>query len=72
MHQLMTDFGPVPVNGYVDRKDMPAWERCAKAKARKAWSIGEECTPLTVEEAQCMPEWQPTKEITSMGYVYGR
>lgn len=71
-HLLMTDFGAVPVVGYVSQKDIPAWERCAKQKAQEAWEKGEQPEPLTIEDAMKMPEWHASQAITSMGYVYER
>lgn len=72
MNILHTDFGPVPVSGFVKKSDVPALERCAKANAQRAWESGQECQPLTIEQAMKMPEWQKRQAITSQGYIYER
>ena len=71
---LDTDFGNIPVIGYAHKRDVVAFERCAKAHAQKAWAAGDTyLAPLTVEDAMAMPEWQPPAPyITSMGYVQKR
>ena len=70
MNIMNTDFGPVPVSGFVKKSDVPALERCAKAVAQQAWQEGRECQPLNIEQARQMPEWQKRQVITSQGYVY--
>ena len=72
MNVLHTYFGSIPVDGFVSKADLPAWERCAIASAAEAWREGRGYEPLTVEQAKAMPEWQPRKVITSQGYIYER
>lgn len=68
-HLLATDFGIVPIEGYVTNSEIEALTRCACAHAMAAWQRGEECEPLSVADAKTMPEWSALRRITSMGWA---
>lgn len=68
IHNLATDFGLIPVRGFVHRRDLGALERCSKRWAQDQWQSGvDNLEPLTVEVAMKMPEWQ---EPEVGGYNY--